>query len=660
MPCSDETPDRNGWRFKFPNAADFNFNYWKLLHDDDRGPVATAPTDKEYRIGIIGAGVAGITAARELFRAGYKNIDIYEAEDRIGGRTWSKPSPPLNRVTTYELGAMRLPFFWPYDDKGECTGNRSSDKLTHGPGSKNCVLDYYCTEFEILTQPFPNPGAPEVITGIYAKRGRGLDPPYVARKKLPPPSLILFDPDKFDKDKRISRRRVSIERIYGKWKTFEKEFHKICQAAYSDDKKWRDLWKMIVEAYQGISFRRFVQMKARIPVVKVKKNGKLLASGLGMNGKETRILAVIGLGDGGWGAFYEISALWVLRTMLFGFCDKLQLIEGKLNKDGTLVEWDQENPKDSLEQPLVPPSFLGIQSLVECLFYMPPNGKEDSLYSAVTHARERNGVHLYTRNPVRGVTFRNARVHIVSDWINGDYDAVIITPPPWSLGIETAFDGFDPMGLPWAVREATDLSHFISSCKVFFPLKERYWNSNPKIPQVIITDTFVQGVYGIAVRDDPGVLLASYTWEDDATKLIADTNEELAQRCLEHLDSLLERCQLEGISRYVNKVAKPEVHHWARSRWYRGCSRLYRPGNWELDRALLVYNRDCSGTSHIYLAGEAYSVEGGWVEPALRSALDAVIHLVKNTGGSFRKGFNFDRHYPKYDNIPTIQPTAAG
>jgi len=32
--------------------------------------------------------------------------------------------------------------------------------------------------------------------------------------------------------------------------------------------------------------------------------------------------------------------------------------------------------------------------------------------------------------------------------------------------------------------------------------------------------------------------------------------------------------------------------------------------------------------SGLYFAGEGYSVEGGWTEPALRSALDCVIRIL--------------------------------
>ena len=231
------------------------------------------------------------------------------------------------------------------------------------------------------------------------------------------------------------------------------------------------------------------------------------------------------------------------------------------------------------------------------------------------------------------------------------YDHVIVTAMPWSLEVEAGFDNFPPPALPWRVRDAMKSSHFITSCKVFFPLKERYWEVSD-IPRVIITDTFLQGAYGMAVSDnDPGgrgykgVLLASYTWEDDATKLLASDEKELGMRCLGELDALLDRCNVAKISPYVIKT--PKVHHWARSPFYRGCARLYRPGSWDQDYEMLTYNEKCSRESHLYLAGEAYSVEGGWVEPALRSALDAVIHLVNNTKGKFCNDFTFGI-YPRH------------
>jgi monoamine oxidase len=48
----------------------------------------TTPAGHEPRIVVVGAGLAGLTAAYRLHQAGYR-ATVYEAADRIGGRCWS-------------------------------------------------------------------------------------------------------------------------------------------------------------------------------------------------------------------------------------------------------------------------------------------------------------------------------------------------------------------------------------------------------------------------------------------------------------------------------------------------------------------------------------------------------------------------------------------
>jgi tryptophan 2-monooxygenase len=630
------TPGGEEWRFRFPNTADFNFNYWKLLNDARGTAIAKPPSNADQlRIAIVGAGVAGLTAARELFRSGFRNIDIYEASERIGGRTYSQASPLPGDITTFEMGAMRVPFFWPESTPKE------HQKLR---GSKNAVIDEYCCEFDIRTEPFPNPGSENVSTGVYINRGYGAKSPEEPDNPDAPKRLIFWEKSpqgQWEPDD------AELREIQRKWKKFENKFKDACRKSYSDSVKWSQTWQAILREYQRLSFRQLVLMQPR-------SHAPGNFGGPGLDPSQARILAVVGMGDGGWGAFYDISCLYVLRIVMFGFFDNLQMIVGKIGKDEKLSIAPEQIPCDSAGKKLATPRFLGVQSLAECLFYrrsLRYNGAEESLYEAMDKARgSRLGVHLYVRTPVRGIRRlgESGQIRISTEVAAAvEYDEVIVTAMPWSLEVESTFDRFRPSQLPWKVRDAMKSSHFITSCKVFFPLKELYWLDSG-IPQVIITDTFLQGAYGIAISETAtttdraykGVLLASYTWEDDATKLLADNDDRVAERCLDELDAILMRCIERTISPYVIKAA-PRVIHWARSPHYRGCARLYRPGSWDLDRSLLTYNREYSAKSHLYLAGEAYSVEGGWVEPALRSALDAVIHLVHNRNGTFSNKFNF-------------------
>jgi len=48
------------------------------------------PRRKNATVAVVGAGFAGLTAARELVRAGVKDVVVLEARNRVGGRTWTR------------------------------------------------------------------------------------------------------------------------------------------------------------------------------------------------------------------------------------------------------------------------------------------------------------------------------------------------------------------------------------------------------------------------------------------------------------------------------------------------------------------------------------------------------------------------------------------
>lgn len=67
----------------------------------------TLHTGKQLRIGIIGAGAGGISAAHYLKQKGYENITILEREERVGGKCLAINVP--EDETLYELGAILVP-----------------------------------------------------------------------------------------------------------------------------------------------------------------------------------------------------------------------------------------------------------------------------------------------------------------------------------------------------------------------------------------------------------------------------------------------------------------------------------------------------------------------------------------------------------------------
>src|SRR5580700_8817611 len=65
------------------------FDYGSYLAGSPDSLGRVPPTAANATIAIIGAGIAGLVAAYELLRAGAANVVLFEASDRIGGRTWS-------------------------------------------------------------------------------------------------------------------------------------------------------------------------------------------------------------------------------------------------------------------------------------------------------------------------------------------------------------------------------------------------------------------------------------------------------------------------------------------------------------------------------------------------------------------------------------------
>jgi tryptophan 2-monooxygenase len=227
---------------------------------------------------------------------------------------------------------------------------------------------------------------------------------------------------------------------------------------------------------------------------------------------------------------------------------------------------------------------------------------------------------------------------------------VVVTAPIWANQLSIEFDGFnDHTELPWQVPAAIQQQHIIASCKVFFPLTKAYWVAPSSIPQVIVTDTFVQDAYGVnwSSNTNDAAILASYTWEDDASKLLPTNNNDLAAMVLGELDRITNDTLGQPISPFVISSGA-QVLQWSMQPTYRGCAKLYRQRNWTACYDLLAYNQTYSATSNLYFAGESYGVEGGWTEPALRTAMDAVIHLINNSHGTFLNGFTFN-DYPLYD-----------
>ena len=624
--------DDNNWLPDFPNPADFRFNYYKLLQASSSG-LAALPENTSKSVAIVGAGCAGMTVARELHRCGF-NVTIFEASDRIGGRLYTRDNPNGSSQAGMEMGAMRMPFF-------------------SEPGNENSILGYYLnyeaaqsdTSHAAFLTDFPNPGAASGGTGIYINQGKGPDLEYDT------PTLIPWPKGEYPDNPELSL-------LNGKVEEFGNNFSIVANKYYAEDNdNWNICWDAMVNHYTEFSFNDIVVAPA-LTADEINEKIKLEnlsdfdgdLGGFGMTPEQADLLYTIGTGDGSWGAFYNIGALWFLRCTYFGFDSNLRTVEGLTNSDS--LPYFGKAVKDAAGKDIKPPNYEGIQSLVEYLYFVPAPGASKSLHESMS-------AKLFVSESVHRIERESSGQIKISHGDAGKestFDFVVTSPTQWATQMSIDFVGFDQFMLPQSKVTAEHTQHNISSCKLFFPLKSKYWDSklhpDNKIPQIMVTDTFIQDSYALSwdsKSDDKGVLLASYTWEDDSLKLLPYDEDQLCSLVLNKLKEITVSTVGQDITEYVDS-SKPVYIQWITEPTYIGCSKLYRARNQEGNMIDLSYNQNYAAQSNLYFAGENYSVEGGWTEPALRSGLDCVLQMLNNCSANFKaEGFDFVNDYPLWD-----------
>jgi monoamine oxidase len=157
--------------------------------------------------------------------------------------------------------------------------------------------------------------------------------------------------------------------------------------------------------------------------------------------------------------------------------------------------------------------------------------------------------------------------------------------------------------------------HYVTATKIGIQFKSRFWEKEGLYGGHTVTDMPIRFMYyrshGIGTAG-PGVVLASYTWEDDSICWDSLNEEERIEKALDNL-SIIHGNQL--YSQFVSGAS----HCWAQNPLQAGAFSLLKP---EQGNTLGHYVATPEGRVHF--AGEHCSDTPAWMQGAIESAIRVV------------------------------------
>jgi tryptophan 2-monooxygenase len=340
----------------------------------------------------------------------------------------------------------------------------------------------------------------------------------------------------------------------------------------------RKVWQTYIDKYSTLSFYEGVQ------------------EGTGWNQDQMNAFGALGLGSGGFGPLYDID-----------FLDIFRLLANQLETDQQLFAG-------------------GISELTNGMYELTitdGNGREtslaqiDALYPAYATALRQQG----------------------EDWEITDSKGDVRAYPAIVFATTTRVMEMLGMTLPGApfsenVQTAIRNLHMMESSKLFIRTKTKFWVTDTSVPSNIQTDQLPRGVYCLEYpQTDYGVVLISYTWGDDSTKLMAfdaQARFNLLRNVIATID--------EKFASYLDPVdGEILMVDWQLEPNYYGAFKLNLPGQ-EANVQSVYYqflsSLDPTRDTGVYVAGDGVSWTGGWTEGALHTGINAAAAVAQHLGGT--------------------------
>jgi monoamine oxidase len=164
-----------------------------------------------------------------------------------------------------------------------------------------------------------------------------------------------------------------------------------------------------------------------------------------------------------------------------------------------------------------------------------------------------------------------------------------------------------------AIRQLT----YDASAKIFLQFRRRFWEEDDDIHGgATVTDLAIRNVFypQHGLETGRGVVLASYTWSEDAQRWGSLSGEDRIDQALENLTTI----HPQAISEFEAGTSKM----WHDDEYAGGAFALFDPG-----QQTLLHDAIVEPEGRVFFAGEHTSLSHAWIQGAIESGLRAAQQL---------------------------------
>jgi tryptophan 2-monooxygenase len=322
--------------------------------------------------------------------------------------------------------------------------------------------------------------------------------------------------------------------------------------------------------------------------------------------QEMQAFGALGLGSGGFGPMFEIDFVSALRYVLEQHNVGLKLFTDGL---GDFVDRIVDEPFETAS---------GTLCVRDCI-------QTDSKIVGLDKAGDQTVLRFASGETVHA-------------------DAVIVAMSSRAaemIGLTLPMSNGDHV-FPEPVRQSLRTLHMTAASKLFIKTSTKFWKGRSDLPEMIMTDDLPKSLYCLDYPGtDKGVILMSYTWEDDAATVSSLAPDVFFDKCL----AVFERANPAFAKELVPEDGDFLKIDWVNEPLYHGGFQLPQPGQEPLVKsAYYQYQTALSRDTDtgIYLSGDSFSWQGGWMEGAMRTGVNAACAALLRVGGTVRENSPMD------------------